>query len=341
MKRTASAPGNPSTSHGNRDCRGKLRMTTRISHRSASAPGKIILTGEFAVVFGYPGIAVPSPLTMNVEIHDTRERCSFSNIRSKHDAEPGVVRRNGRSRVTLENQKDTKDLRIHWSEIAQKPEWQEYLKHIIARCGKCSGDLTIENNIPLQKGMGSSTALVIAVSRCLLGKDCREKALEIEDELNPGHSGLDFSVIWNNSPTLFQKDNQPETIKLPRNLLRNTMLIDTGAPNETTPELIAWITERREELEPALRTIGRCTEKLREGEDLGNVMREHHRAQVALGVVPESVQKLVEKIESSGGSAKIIGAGGRTGGGGMLLVLHEDRKKILRAVPTHFSILNV
>jgi len=70
-------------------------------------------------------------------------------------------------------------------------------------------------------------------------------------------------------------------------------------------------------------------------------MREHHRAQVALGVVPESVQKLVEKIESSGGSAKIIGAGGRTGGGGMLLVLHEDRKKILRAVPTHFSILNV
>ncbi|MFH0769931.1 MAG: hypothetical protein V1926_00985 [Candidatus Peregrinibacteria bacterium] len=31
---------------------------------TAIAPGKIILSGEYAVVFGYPGIALPAPLTL-------------------------------------------------------------------------------------------------------------------------------------------------------------------------------------------------------------------------------------------------------------------------------------
>jgi len=276
--------------------------------RTSFAPGKIILTGEFAVVFGYPGIAVPSPLMMS---------------------------------VTLEDRKDTKDLRIHWEEIAHQPKWQEYLKGIISRCGKFSGDLTIENNIPLGKGMGSSTALVIAVARCLLGEDCREKALEIEDEVNPGNSGLDFSVIWDSAPTLFKKGNDPEKIDLPEDLLKKAILIDTGAPNETTPELIAWIAERKGELQTAFETIGHCTEELKEGKDLGKVMREHHYAQMQLGVVPEQVCKLVEQIERIGGSAKIIGAGGCTGGGGILLALHNDQEKLRNALPADYPILNL
>jgi mevalonate kinase len=271
--------------------------------RTSFAPGKIILTGEYAVVFGYPGIAVPSPLTVTVK---------------------------------LDNRDDTKDLRIHWDEIADLPEWQEYLKTIISRCGKFSGDLTIENNIPLGKGMGSSTALVIAVTRCLLGDDCKEKALEIENELSPGNSGLDFAVIWNSVPTLFKKDDDPQPIDLPKDILQNAILIDTGAPNETTPELIAWIEERKEELKNALKNIGHCTEQLAGGKELYKVMRDHHFAQIQLGVVPGEVRDLVDKIERVGGSAKIIGAGGRTGGGGMVLAIQHDREKLQTAIPSSF-----
>lgn len=274
----------------------------------ASAPGKIILTGEYAVVFGYPGIAVPSPLTMN---------------------------------VTLEDREDTKDLRIHWGEIAHQPGWQEYLKKIISLCGKFSGDLTIENNIPLGKGMGSSTALVIAVARCLLGEDCKEKALEIEDEVSPNHSGLDFSVIWSSSPTLFKKGNDPEVIDLPKDLLKDAILIDTGAPNETTSELVSWIEDRKEKLQIAFETIGRCTEELKGGKDMSKVMRDHHYAQMQLGVVPREVQEMIENIERVGGSAKIIGAGGRTGGGGMVLAIQNDLEKLKAAIPSSFSTINL
>jgi mevalonate kinase len=45
---------------------------------------------------------------------------------------------------------------------------------------------------------------------------------------------------------------------------------------------------------------------------------------VKLGVVPETVQKLIENIEKTGGVAKVIGAGGRTGGAGIVLALRPS-----------------
>ena len=71
----------------------------------------------------------------------------------------------------------------------------------------------------------------------------------------------------------------------------------------------------------AIQSIGDCTERLLKGESLHAVMRDHHRAQTVLGIVPDSAQKIIAQIESEGGSAKVIGAGGRTGGGGMVLCL--------------------
>ncbi|NLG07305.1 hypothetical protein GX553_02525, partial [Candidatus Peribacteria bacterium] len=40
---------------------------------NASAPGKIILSGEYAVVFGYPGIAVPAPIGMRVAFEPSQQ----------------------------------------------------------------------------------------------------------------------------------------------------------------------------------------------------------------------------------------------------------------------------
>ncbi|MBT7493790.1 MAG: mevalonate kinase, partial [Candidatus Peribacter sp.] len=40
---------------------------------TATVSGKIILTGEYAVLFGYPGIAVPSPLKMAVSFEEDAE----------------------------------------------------------------------------------------------------------------------------------------------------------------------------------------------------------------------------------------------------------------------------
>lgn len=277
----------------------------------AQAHGKIILSGEYAVVFGFKGIAIPSNKRVNVTFTESQKN------------EPSTV---------TWKQKNVDDL------------WHTYTTNI-ARLLKeksgVSGHFTIDCAIPLGKGMGSSTAIVIAMTKAALGEDCENIAQQIEDAMNPGNSGLDFAVIWNERPLVFQKGSEPVFIDLPKSLLQGMKLIDTGRPKETTPELVAWIEKKRisragflpaeggvpaehdlpTEIDEAFAIIGSCTDRILAGENIKTVLRDHHRAQVALGVVPENVQKLIAEIERGGGAAKVLGAGARTGGGGMVLVL--------------------
>jgi len=258
--------------------------------RSASASGKIILSGEYAVLFGKRGIAVPADEQLTVSFTPQR----------------------------------TGGITVAWT--SAPPPWIEYIRRVLreleAATGPLHGTVTIESGLPLGKGMGSSTALVIASARCLLGGDCETVARRMEDAMNPGHSGLDFAVIWHGKPTLFMRGKPPETTLLPQGILEGSQIIDTGTPNETTPELVAWVRSRQAKLKQPIETIGQCTERLLRGEPLREIMRDHHRAQVALGVVPEAVQEKIAMIEAAGGSAKVLGAGARTGnGGGMVLVI--------------------
>ena len=277
---------------------------------TASACGKVILSGEYAVVFGYPGIAMPAPLTLTATFEPTKIH----------------------------------PMKTLWPE-AEGTGWIPYLQKIIDCCieygAPYAGAITIENTIPLQKGMGSSTALVIAVTRCLFqhyplhfkgeghGEGLKKIAAVIEDRLNPGHSGLDFEVIWNTKLILFQKGKSPEFINPSINQLIDTShftLIDTSKPDQTTSELVAWIRSRQHEpqVAAALQTIGHCTQQLLTGEDIKEVFKAHHRAQLTLGVVPKKVQEFIAEIESTGGVAKVIGAGSKSGGGGIVLALAKN-----------------
>ncbi len=256
------------------------------------APGKIIVSGEYAVVFGHQGVAVPTTIGML---------------------------------ATYEESPGAKSLATHWEGIQPTNEWREFLDEIIRRIEKhrrpVRGVLTIKNHLPLGKGLGSSTALIIAVCRSILGTECQKEARSIEDVLNPGHSGIDFAVIWEKAPVSFTKKDGPKPIPLDHSLLANAVLIDTGKPEQATPELVAWVKSREKECSNALETIGHCSEELMAGKELSEILKKHHRAQVELGIVPKKVQKLISEIEKAGGAAKVVGAGAKSGGGGMVLAI--------------------
>lgn len=262
-------------------------MTTRRSFAS----GKIILSGEYAVVFGYPGIAIPTTLGVEAVFEDEK---GYPSIEVKC-GEPSL----------------------------------EYAMRIVRRLeddAEGGGTLTLSSNLPFGKGMGSSTSFVVAITQALFGKKSREKAEMLEKEINPNASGIDFETIWRNTPLLFKKGAPPKKINLSDALLRGAFLIDTGLPNQSTSEMVAWAREQEKEIEEPLRRIARCTERLLSGEALEGVMRDHHKAQVALGVVPPVVRAVIAEIESSGGAAKVVGAGARTGGAGMVLALGNEKE---------------
>lgn len=263
------------------------------------APGKIILSGEYAMLFGEPGIALPWKKGITATF-DVSQAASL-NI---------VWKGNGNPKICI-----------------------PYIQKIVNLIDpKITGTLIISSDMPIGKGMGSSTAMVIAVTRALLGPDCKIQALTIEDQINPGHSGMDFAVIWENEPIIFTRGSAPNKF-LSNFQMQDMYLIDTGMPDQTTPELVAWVKGRSEQLKPIFQEIGNCTKSLLVGEPLYQVMRRHHQAQIALGVVPDNVQKFIKEIEVLGGSGKIIGAGGKTGGGGTMLSLgiaKEPLKKLVQ-----------
>ncbi len=232
--------------------------------------------------------------------------------------------------VSFEETATASSLKLHSISVdSNHPKWESYMSRIVSLCEAQSreqflGKLTITGNLGVGKGMGSSTALVIATCKCLLGSTVDEKFCKtVEDTVNPGNSGLDFAVIWSRKPVIFKKGMTIAQSSLTTNMLEGTTLIDTGVPNETTPELVKWVKEKIESNDElalvAVQTIGQCTERILAGEDLKTVIRDHHQAQMALDVVPEPVREMIKSIEEKGGAAKVLGAGARTGGGGMVL----------------------
>lgn len=276
------------------------------SSNTASAPGKIILSGEYAVVFGYPGVAIP---------------CSL------------------RVEASFQAEKRLTGIHTVWEET-HDPRWDKHIQRIINHVGMKkklpSGILTIKNQMPRGKGLGFSTALNIAVAACLFGRKEKARIEDVEHMMSPTGSGIDFAVIWNEMPLLFSRDEGIYKITLPKGQLKNAFLIDTGKPNEPTEEMIAWVASQKdqsEEVEEALKTIGHCAERIVDNKKLSSIFREHHRAQIVLGVVPTPVQHLIASIESKGGAAKVIGAGARSGGGGMVLAIGIDSRHIPSEYP--------
>ncbi len=274
-----------------------------------SAVGKIILSGEYAVVFGEPGIAVPATLRTDVTWEDAES-----------------------------------PLGIGFSGILPDKRAESYVRNVLSLCGEArakpvTGTIGITSGIPLGKGMGSSTALVIAICRAIFGPSCYAQALAIEDAVNPGHSGLDFAVIWNERPVIFQKGIAPQEMALPGNALDGAVLVDTGMPNETTADLVAWVRGREQQARQYVEAIGRCTRRLIAGEPLQRVMRDHARAQEGLGVVTPEAQRLIALVQSTGGTAKVLGAGARSGGCGMVLVLPNGELTLAMLRETGYPII--
>ncbi len=275
--------------------------------KSGSACGKIILSGEHAVVFGLPGVAIPVGLQTDVAWDD-----------------------------------DNSPLHIAFESASSRGA--EYVQNIVELCekyyGPVRGEIHIHNEIPLGKGMGSSTALVIALCRTILGPNCEKEARAIEDVVNPGNSGLDFAVIWHEKPILFAKGSPTQDVDIV--LPKDAMLIDTGSPNEGTSELITWVKERQTEIDAHLQTIAWCSQRLLAGDPFIAIVRDHHRAQVGLGVVPKAVQDCIAEIEEKGGAAKVLGAGAKTGGGGMVLVVGLSSQNVDSIISSrHYRILQL
>jgi mevalonate kinase len=274
---------------------------------AASAPGKIILLGEHAVVYARPAIAIP--------LSDMRATARVDDLK---DTPP--------SRVLL----DAPD--IGFSAWLHRTPASDPLGAVVrmglTEIGPSSFRamrIRVTSSIPPAAGMGSGTAVSVAILRALsahLGSPLatdRLSALTYEvEKLHHGTpSGIDNTVVVYEQPMYFVRGRPltPLTILSPLHMV----IGDTGVPSPTSLAVgqvhEAWRREpeRFEGLFSAIANLAdaaRVAIERSETSRLGELMNQNHSVLQALGVSSPAIDALTGGARAAGAlGAKLSGAG--------------------------------
>jgi mevalonate kinase len=295
----------------------------------ACAPGKIILVGEHAVVYGRPAVAVP---VHQVQAHATVEA---------GDAGQGIVvvaSDLGRTAVIGQGEVDSEMVPLEAVVLGVVRHLGLGLDHDLT--------ITVDSSIPIARGLGSGAAVSTAMARALAlhfsvelsPEEVSQLVYEVERFHHGTPSGIDNTVIAYEHPVYFVRGRVLETFQVGRSL--HLVIGDSGVAS-STKEVVesvrkAWKRSRDlyEDLFDSVGNIGRAARRAMEmgdAESLGRRMDENHQLLQDMGVSSPQLDALVEAARKGGAlGAKLSGAG--RGGNVIALVTAETRDAVERAL---------
>jgi mevalonate kinase len=288
--------------------------------RSASgeAPGKILLIGEHAVVYGHPAIAIPlRGVRARAEVELTPE----AGIEMISDGLQERVR-------SVEEASDRLAplYRLAGSVAAIFGEQKQGMR------------IRLRSTIPMRRGMGSGAAISVALVRGVcsaLGRKLDteqvcELASEAEREFHGNPSGVDCAVVARGEPVYFVRSKPPQEIVVGANRFR-FVIGDTGIESQTlrvVEDVSAAREKDRARFDSYFWEIGsmvsRAREVIRSGwaAELGICMTHAHSILRRVGASSPELDRLVEVALRKGAlGAKLSGAGR---GGAMIALVDDD-----------------
>ena len=308
----------------------------------AQAPGKVILSGEHAVVHGASAVALAIDRYVKVEL-TSESKGFFFELPQEHSnfttslAELMILEQelNNRYLKFIKNELTIKEV------ITSSVELVQYAFAVLLKRWSClvEGGVRIKVwfGFPLGCGLGGSAAMIIALMTAVtkfyklkpLNMDeYLQLAREIENLQHGNSSGLDLFLAYHGGHYFFSR-----TATIKRSLSKlEFSLINTGKPKCSTGECVSH-TSRFFNREPKLVTVfDQLTTMLDQAMVAGKpaivsqCIRENHRLLVKLGVVPSQVVDFIGQVEREGGAAKITGGGAIVGEqGGIVLVVGIDQ----------------
>ena len=306
----------------------------------AIAPGKLILSGEHAVVYDRPALAMAiDRCATSVITADLSDLVSFD-----------LVNLQSRDSFTLHMLSEMKqrvarsyhlflDGQLSIREVLHKPVELFEFAFINILDGlhlKLERGLNIqtESNIPIGCGMGSSAATVLSVLRGIghyfrvdFRPDWVMKYSLDAEKLQHGHpSGVDSYVSLHGGCALFQ-NGEARAVPLPRLAM---YLVHTGVPASTTGECVVQVGQRfkNDVIWSDFEAVTLEMERAIRANNLPGIrrmVRENNKLLAAIGVVPQRVQSFIREVEDWGGAAKVCGAGSVVGdAAGVVLVVASE-----------------
>ncbi|MBI4896053.1 MAG: mevalonate kinase [Candidatus Aenigmarchaeota archaeon] len=322
-----------------------------------SAPGKVHLIGEHAVVAGCPAIlaAVGQRTTVACTLRDDVRYHDMRFPKADHTWSVDDVLHAATETKKLWNGCKEKNNFLPVIMHVKKNGFEAYRKSIVgivlAELGITQGvDLMIRSDVPVGSGLGSSSSLAVALTQAIaaaankniLQERVNAIAYELEKIIHGMPSGGDNAACCYGGLVWFQRATPQPIIKSLRDTiihpLKNFVLVYTIAPKKTTGELVQMVRD----LDPAFRTP--IFERIRvlvdelitalKDDDMQTViaiLNETHEHLKAIGISVPEVDKLHDAIKKIGGGSKICGGGG----GGVMLCWHEDKQKLLAVIKEH------
>lgn len=308
------------------------------------APGKLILSGEHAVVYGKPALA----MAINRYVVATASSAlspyisfQLSDLAYERRLDLATLRRL-KERIKRKYERFIAgDFKIR--EVLQKPvELAQFAFTLFYEALNIKLNqgiqIHIQSDIPIGCGMGSSAATILSVVHAMahhLKMDLSPETflrlgLEAENMQHGYSSGLDLQVSLQGGCLYMNKGqiSQRPVPTLP------FYLINTGIPESTTGECVAQVAAGFQssliwDEFAAVTDAMDCALQLNQPNEVKKLISENHQLLVNIGVVPPQANKFITEVEQSGGAAKICGAGAVRGNqAGVMLVMADDEQHL-------------
>jgi mevalonate kinase len=281
-----------------------------------SAPGKIILFGEHAVVYGRPALAVPvTEVHVDVDVSDSLSAGIWI---------------------------DAPDINLH-AELKTLPSDHPIASVIhnflfLSRVSPFPNlEIKISSSIPVASGLGSGAAVTVALTRALsshlhysmTNEEVNAFTYEIEKLHHGTPSGIDNTVVTYAKPVYFVRGQPIETFKVGQPF--TIVIADTGlsAPTKESVGDVRKLWEAdQQKWESIFDKIGEIVNQARgaiesgESEKLGELMNQNHALLRDMTVSSPELDQLVEAARDAGALGAKLSGGGR--GGSMIALVQPE-----------------
>jgi mevalonate kinase len=304
------------------------------------APGKLILSGEHAVVYGKPALAmaVNRYACTRIHHHDSSHIAfNFADLSYKQSITYDTL---DKLKHTIKNKYlGFKQGHCNIREVLENPF--ELAQFALGLCLEmleipiASGlDIHLTSTIPMGCGMGSSAATILSMMYAMTKhagvevptKTMYELGLQAENMQHGTSSGLDLYVSLNGG-CCYVKDKVITAKSLPTMPI---YLVNTGSPQTSTGECVMRVAHHFKQS-----SIGDDFDYVTEAmvsalnsnslTGFKSAVVANHDLLNKIRVVPARVQQFIQEVSLLGGAAKICGAGAVSGNtAGIVMVVIED-----------------
>ncbi len=280
-------------------------------HVTGYGPGKVILLGEHGVVYGQPALA--APISRGVRAWGVPSR--HASVELPDALSP-----------------------------AQKQTLARAFKRGLAAAGGPRVTVSVDSDLPLSMGLGSSGALSVAVARVLLeaktGKpaavrDVERVAFAMEQEFHGTPSGVDHTTSARGAMLLYRR-GRVRVVTSPRPV---RVLVAVVGERSATRVTVAKLRERQARWPARYRRLfselgrlaGEGAAAVGKGDLLllGDLMNMNQGLLNALGLSSPAIETMVHRLRAHGAlGAKLTGAGGD--GGAVIALFREPEPMVAK-----------